>query len=280
MVNTLQSDLSISDLLRGDLQLSSPPTIYFELQKVIEHPNKSLADAAFIIEKDTTLSLKLLKIVNSAFYGFPSKISSIDRAINLVGTKELQQLTLCTIVIEKFSELPGELISMVDFWARSLKCALVAQEIDNILGKEFSDSVFVCGILHNIGQLVFFRRLPELSREISLMKQSIEYSSDEDEIELEESMIGFNHYQTGAELTKLWKLPELITKSIHLHSASEANEPYNKIASIVRLADFYSKNDSSQYTETLNSLGISIENMVAIIEKANEDFEEILKVFC
>ena len=62
MFNSLQNDLSISDLFRGDLQLSSPPTIYFVLQKVIEHPGKSLDDAAFIIEKDAALSLKLLKM--------------------------------------------------------------------------------------------------------------------------------------------------------------------------------------------------------------------------
>ena len=197
MFDTLQNDLSIADLLRGDLQLSSPPTIYFELQKVIENPAKSLADAAFIIEKDSTLSLKLLKIVNSAFYGFPSKISSIDRAITLVGSQELQQLTLCTIVIEKFSELPGELISMAEFWARSLKCALIAQEIDSFLDKEFANSIFVCGMLHNIGQLVFFRRLPELSREISLIQQSSEYSSDNDEISLEERIIGFIRFIKG-----------------------------------------------------------------------------------
>lgn len=279
MFDTLQNDLSIADLLRGDLQLSSPPTIYFELQKIIEHPDKSLADAAFIIEKDSTLSLKLLKIVNSSFYGFPSKISSIDRAITLIGTQELQQLALCTIVIEKFSDLPGELLSMADFWARSLRCALIAQEIDSFLNKEFADSIFVCGMLHNIGQLVFFRRLPELSREVSLIQQSIDYSSDNDEITLEENVIGFNHYQTGAELTQLWKLPELITESIRLHPYSDTSEPYNKIASIIRLADFYSKNELAESTSHINTLGISIENITALIDQSNENFEEILKVF-
>jgi len=278
MFNTSQNDLSISDLFRGDLQLSSPPTIYFELQKVIEHPGKSLNDAAFIIEKDAALSLKLLRIVNSAFYGFPSKISSIDRAISLIGTKELQQLTLCTIVVDKFSDLPGELISMSEFWARSLRCALLAQEIDRVLGKEFSEGIFVCGMLHNIGQLVFFRRLPELSREISMLQQSMAISHN-NEIAIEESVIGFNHYQTGAELTKLWKLPEIITESIRLHPSSDTQEPHNKVASIIRLADFYSKNELTEPTDNLNALGLSTENISAIFDKTNVAFEEILKVF-
>ncbi|MBW6453707.1 MAG: HDOD domain-containing protein, partial [Methyloprofundus sp.] len=168
--------LSIADLFKGDLHLSSPPTVYFKLQRLIEDPSKSLADAALIIEKDASLSLKLLKVVNSAFYGFPSKVTSIQQAINLIGTKELQNITLSTIVIEKFSDLPGGLMSMHDFWQRSLRCALIAQGIDCFLGKRFAQSVFICGILHNIGQLVFFRRLPELSREINLMLEAQEYT--------------------------------------------------------------------------------------------------------
>jgi HD-like signal output (HDOD) protein len=103
----LHSGLTIADLLQGDVQLASPPNIYFELQKVSEDPNKSLADAAFIIEQDAALSLKLLKIVNSAFYGFPAQITSISRAITMIGIKELRSIVLSTVIIDKFSNLPG-----------------------------------------------------------------------------------------------------------------------------------------------------------------------------
>ena len=135
MPNISQQELSISDLFKGDLQLTTPPNIYLELQKTTDDPTKSLADAAFIIEKDATLAIRLLKIVNSAFYGFPSKISSIDRAINLIGIKELQSIILSTTAIDKFSNLPGELISMHDFWAKNIRCALIAQKIDHHLSK-------------------------------------------------------------------------------------------------------------------------------------------------
>ena len=74
--------LTIADLLRGDLQFASPPNIYFALKQIVDDPYKSPKDAAFVIENDASLAAKLLKIVNSAFYGFPSQIASIEKAIN------------------------------------------------------------------------------------------------------------------------------------------------------------------------------------------------------
>jgi HD-like signal output (HDOD) protein len=238
-----------------------------------------LAEAAFIIEKDASLSLKLLKIVNSAFYGFPSKVTSINQAISLIGTQELQNITLSTIVIEKFSDLPGGLMSMHDFWKRSLHCALIAQGIDRFLGKRFAQSVFICGILHNIGQLVFFRRLPELSREINLMLEAQEYILSRDEVKIEQSILGFDHYQTGAVLTQLWKLPEIITQSIRLHASLDTTGNYQEISAIIRLADYYSKLDSDNDELKNSHLGISAVSMSAIIEQSIEELDEILKAF-
>ncbi|NOR69641.1 MAG: HDOD domain-containing protein [Methylomarinum sp.] len=279
MLNTSQQELSIPDLFKGDLQLTAPPNVYLELQKITSNPTKSLADAAFIIEKDAALAIRLLKIVNSAFYGFPSKISSIDRAINLIGIKELQNIILSTTAIDKFSNLPGELISMHDFWAQNIRCALIAQKIDHHLNKEFSDAIFICGILHNIGQLVFFSRIPELARETSLRLQTLDHPTDLGEIQCEIDVIGFDHFQTGAALCNLWKLPELITESIRLHAYPDNTGPYHKLASIIRLANTCSTIDSNCCDDAINNLGISAFEISTIIESTHEEFEDIFKVF-
>lgn len=279
MLHILQNELSISDLFQGDLKLASPPTVYSELQKVIEDSAKSLADAAIIIEKDAALAIKLLKIVNSAFYGFPSQISSISQAINLIGTKELQNIILSTIVIERFSKVPNELMSMHDFWARNLRCALIAQEIDRHLDKEYSNAAFICGLLHHIGQLVFFLRIPELAREVTLSLQTVSNPTDLDETKAEKRIIGFDHYQTGAALTKLWKLPEVITASIKLHAYPDDMGTYQKIAAIVRLADSYSNIEQNWSDIKVDNLNISPHEISEIIDKTDEKFKEIFKVF-
>ena len=279
MKTAVQKELSISDLFKGDLQLSSPPNIYYEVKKVIDDHRKSTSDAAYLIEKDAALAMRLLKIVNSAFYGFPAQIASIDRAIPLIGTKELQSIILSTVVIERFSDLPGGLISMHDFWARNLRSALIAQEIDCYLGNEYADSIFISGLLHNIGQLVFFRRIPELARKVNTQLLAHENPSDTDEINIEEKIIGFNHYQTGAALCELWKLPNIISESIRLHPYPDNTETFFKIAAIVRLADCYSKIDKEYDHIVINSLNISADDMTEIIENAYDKFDEVFQIF-
>lgn len=278
MLATSQKDLTISDLLTGDLQLASPPNIFYEFKKAVDDSNKSIADAAYIIEKDAALSLKLLKIVNSAFYGFPANISSIARASSIIGITELQNLILSTVIIEKFSAMPGETLSMNDFWARSLHCALIAKELDLFLGKKYSESIFLCGLFHDIGQLVFFRRIPVLAREVELELQARQQFNLQDEVNAEESLIGFNHFETGAELCRLWNLPEIIIESIRLHNHPDDNGDYCETAALARLANHYSKSNNN--TDLINnSLGISEQDITAIIANAEAQFDEIFKLF-
>jgi len=278
MSQTLQNKLSVADLINGDLQLAAPPNLYFELKKVAADPTKSLIDAAFIIEKDPALSIKLLQIVNSAFYGLSARISSISQAISLIGMQELQSIILSTAVMDKFSDLPSGLISMYDFWEKSLRCALISREIDTHLAKDYAESIFVCGILHHIGELVFCLRIPELTRDITLKVQAIEQATANDRIQAEESLLGFNHFMVGAELTQRWKLPELITDSIRLHSSKDTTEQHYKIASIIQLASFYAKKEAS-FDASANNLGLSETEINNIIQTSDEKFTEVFKLF-
>jgi HD-like signal output (HDOD) protein len=279
MPATSQKELSIDDLIKGNLKLASPPNIYFELQKTIEDSTKSFVDAAYIVEKDAALAIRLLKIVNSAFFGFPSKITSIDRAITLIGSKELQNIVLSTAVIDKFSGFPNELVNMQDFWATNLRCALIAKELDKHLNAKNDNVIFMCGLLHHVGRLVFYRRIPELAREVKLMMQAQVVLQADDEHNFEQQIIGFNHYQVGAALTKLWKLPEIITESIRLHPYPDNTDQFFKIAAIVRTADCYCKIENDNYSEVIYSLDISPVEISMIFEKVQDQFEEIFRVF-
>ena len=276
MLAAISSNLKISDLFRGDLQLTSPPNIYFELQRTAANPDKSITDIGFIIEQDPALSMRLLKIVNSPFFGFPGQIASIKRAINIIGVQELQNLILATVVIDKFSSLPGGLLSMHDFWARSLRCALISKELC-IYGsnKNDLDSMFICGLLHDIGQLVFYRRIPVLAREIGLLVES----SGIDEIQAENNILGFNHYQTGAELARLWGLPEIIIETIDQHDHPDYTGVFADAASIIRSANYLCKMDmESTHPDTFCN-DIPVDDLNNIIDKVHNQFEAIFKLF-
>ena len=270
------TDLTISDLFKGDLQLTSPPAIYFQLKKVIDDPHKSLSEAGKIIDKDPALSMRLLKVVNSAFFGFPSQISTISHAISLIGIQELQNLVLGTLIIEKFSVLPGGMLSMHDFWALSLRSALTAKELANYWKHtEENESLFICGLLHDIGKLVFYRRIPDLAREVGLLVET----ANADEIDAEHRVIGFDHYQTGAELSKLWNLPTIITETMAQHCIMDYAGPYKNAADIVRTANLISKMEFSSNLTHLETIGISDEDLSQIIDKVHDQFEEIFAIF-
>ncbi len=276
MLAAISSDLKISDLFRGDLQLTSPPNIYFELQKTIANPDKSIADIGFIIEQDPALSIRMLKIVNSVFFGIPAQVTSIGRAITIIGVQELQNLVLATVVIEKFSAMPGGLISMHDFWARSLQCALISKELC-IYGnnKDVLDSMFICGLLHDIGQLVFYRRIPGLARQIGLLVES----SGIDEVHAENVILGFNHYQAGAELARLWKLPEIIIESIDQHNHPDYTGVFANAASIIRSASCLCRLETQDAHQNNFCNAIPVDDLSYIIDKAHDQFEEIFKLF-
>lgn len=278
MTKTKHSEITISDLLCGDVQLASPPTLFFELKKVTENPTKTLNDAGDIIEKDPGLTARLLKIVNSAFYGFPARISTISHAITLIGIKELETLVLATLVIDKFSSLPGGMMSMRDFWSMSLRCALNAKELcDSHCQPESLDAIFVCGLLHDIGRLIFYRRIPALAREIGLQKAA----GDKDEIQIEHNLLGFDHFQTGAELARLWNLPSIIETTIRHHCKPELAGQFQTETNIVKLAYRLSQQkifDPDNFIIDDDFSVFTISDLENVTEKTNAKFDEIFSI--
>jgi len=272
MIKNLSDRLSIKDLLSGDTQLTSPPNIYFELQKVIDDATKSLADAGAIIEKDPALTMRLLKIVNSAFFGLPSQVSTINQAITLIGFKELQNLALATVIIDKFSSMPGGLISMHDFWAQSLRCALLSKELCRHKKNQLNlDALFICGLLHEIGQLVFYRRIPVLAREVGLLVKA----TGIDQTVAETNIIGFDHYLLGAELARLWNLPEIIAATIGEHNHPSYQGTFAEAATIVRTASQVGKLDIQD--DLMDN--ISADDLSRIIDLIDDQFDAIFKTF-
>lgn len=269
--------MTVSDLLSGDIQLASPPNIYFALRDIVEDERKTMQDAATVIESDASLSMRLLKIVNSAFYGFPAQISSIGKAITLVGLRELQNLVLAAVFIERFSELPGEQFSIHDFWAKNLRSALIARELDQLLGKRYADTAFLCGLVHNIGQLVLYRRIPVLARQVDLQLQASGGRGDEEM--LQRRIIGFDQFQVGSELCRMWQLPPVIAESIALHGDPSPDKPFSDIASMVRLANHLAKIDEPFQSEFVNELGLPIDSISQILDKTHDEFEVIFKLF-
>ncbi len=225
--------LTPDTLINKSLELVSPPTTYSQLSSLIHDDNSSAEDISAIINTDPALTTRLLKVVNSPYYGFPSQISTISRAITIIGTSELTQLVLATSVINAFKGIPESLIKMEDFWQHSIACAVTASLIAKQCKLPAAEHFFIAGLLQNIGSLVIYQAVPELAREAitsAQFGQEVLYKA-------EQRLLGFDHSDVGAALAQNWRLPQPLIEVIKHHHAPSKATQFLAEATVVHLSD-------------------------------------------
>lgn len=206
----------MQELLRASADLGTLPVVFHKLVAVINSPYASAADAANIISTDPALSVKLLRLVNSAFYGLPNKIDTIQRAVTLIGTGQLVMLAMGATLVTAFKGLPVSMVNMQSFWTHSLACGVAAKLISKFAKIQNNDSFFVTGLLHDIGRMVFYHRLPAQSFYMLTESRRRNVSLHE----LEKECLGFTHEAFGAALLREWGCPEELARRISTHHSA------------------------------------------------------------
>jgi len=269
-------------VVEKDAGLSSFPDIYYKINEVLNSPKSSASHMAEVVEKDTSLSAKLLKVVNSAFYSFPSKIDSIRRAITIIGTKELATLAVGISAIEAFKGIPAELTDMRTFWKHSIACGVFARLFGTYIENVSTERLFVSGLLHDIGRLVVFRNMPEYSAYNLYVSQrdNRPLSAVEDE------NFGFDHSEVGSFLMEKWKFPQKLIKNVRFHHATK---PVSMEPVIISVADFMaiafgatvstSVTIPPLYKEVWDFMGLSPSVIQPIVSQSVRQIEEIEDVF-
>ena len=252
------------DLVTGVIRLVSLPEVCLRVNEMMEDPSTSARTLGEVISRDTGLTARLLKIVNSSFYGFPSKIETVSRAVTVIGLRELRGLVLAASAVETFSKIPTEVLNRVHFWRHSVYCGVVAQLIAEECKVLHSERLFVAGLLHDIGKLIIAHRLPEQMktiRERVAAEQRFDY-----EIEREE--LGFDHADVGGALLREWKMPPTLCDAVYYHHRPGDAEESLMDAAMVHLA-----NSVTGMAE--DGLDVDLETM---IQPVDEQVWDILNV--
>jgi HD-like signal output (HDOD) protein len=214
----MSAALQLDELLYDSLESLSLPDVYLRLREVMDSENASMADAAQVLSLDPALAARVLRMANSAFYGFRAQVDTITRAANILGMQKIHDLALAASVSEAFAGLSNELMDIDTFWYRSVHCGFLAQAIAEGAGIRSPESMFVRGLLHDIGHLVLFSRYPRECR------QALAYSDEGLDARLfqEQQLIGIDAMQFAAELSRVWQLPESFVDSFkHLTRPEE-----------------------------------------------------------
>ncbi|MGR9115360.1 MAG: HDOD domain-containing protein [Gammaproteobacteria bacterium] len=188
----------------------SLPEIALRVNELLNSSEPSYAELEELILHDPAMTATLLKIVNSAYFGFPHKIDTVSRAISIIGLRELRSLVIAISVTTRFKGIPAELVDMDVFWYHSITRGVLARILAKRLKHFDRERFFIAGLLSRIGKLIFFSQYPAESTEILKLKDQ----GDEAMTAEEERIFGFNYAELGAELLKQWELPASIWEII------------------------------------------------------------------
>lgn len=193
--------------LREVKNLPTLPGIVAKLSRMADDPDTTTEQMGKVISKDHILAAKLLKLVNSAFYGFPQKISSLSSAIILLGFNVIKSLIISASIFELMES------SDVELWEHSLGTAVAA----SVLAKRFEiddpEEVSTAGLIHDIGKVAIKMELPQQDAQIRELVAARHISTTEAELEI----IGISHAEVGGWLAKSWFLPKKLVEPIACH---------------------------------------------------------------
>jgi len=256
------------------------PDACFKVKALMEDENSEISDFADVISVDPSMTSRLLQIANSAIYHFPGEISTISRAITIIGTQAIYNMMLVDVAASAFKHFENQAIDLKRFWRMSIYCGLVSKNLAIKTGIKDIERLFVAGLLQNFGELLVAKITPETARKCE------QYNCENLPWALQESSLGFTYTDISAELLKIWQLPEKIIIPIRHFNQAQSNQ-INKDVKVLnlasRLALLDSHSDLFEYDEVINeslceSLKLSKESIEQVVEIAAIDAEGILTV--
>lgn len=277
-------NMSPEQLIDSNIKLVSLPAIVAQINQMTNDPTASAADIAQAIDQDTALTARLLKIVNSPFYRFPSKIDTLSMAITVLGTRQLRDLVVAAAVIKRFQSKIDPAFNIEVFWCHSITTAIASRLIALKLMLANSERFFVIGLLHDIGKMVMYLTLPNES--ITLMNEL--KKPDCDIANIERQIFGFTHDDVGVALMSAWHFPESIIEPVRAHVYLEAPETYLKDAALLHLANNIANNmqspisrddDTMLNPKAIELLQLAPETIEAIYEETYRHLDELLEIF-
>lgn len=189
------------------------PIVATQVTELINNPNSSSSDIANVLKKDQVLTAKVLKLINSPYYGIPGEVTDVQRALAYLGFNTLAQLILSVSVISMFQNPGNTNFSLYEFWKHALGTAVASETIAKRIKYPKPEECFTCGLLHDIGKLVLLQVSPDDFVNVVRVaeRDKISFTAAEKKLEVPP------HGYLGEFIANKWRLPMVIRVSIRYH---------------------------------------------------------------
>jgi HD-like signal output (HDOD) protein len=229
-----------TDLLATIKKISTIPTIPTVLEKItllLQNPQTSAEEIGRAITTDQALASKVLKLVNSAFYGFPGRISTITHAVVILGFATIKNIVLTASIFDTFkkNDPANNNFDMEKFWFHSVAVGAASKSIAKFVGSSESEECFIAGLIHDIGKVICCQYLAaEFGQIVQLTNHMGQLF-----VESERQLFGATHMDIGGYLAESWNLPENLQYSVKFHHIPSKSRNHFMMTAIVHTADIF-----------------------------------------
>ncbi len=224
--------MSPQQLVQEVEHLFSLPDVAIRLNDLIDQPDTTTQELVEVVQLDAGIAALVLRLANSAWYGLPSTVDSLSRAVTLIGQKALRDLVMSTSVITTFKGISAEFVDMRDFWDNSVTCGVVTRNLAAKCGIREVERMFLLGLLHKVGRLVFYASRPVQYRQVLQDQNNGEAAL----VEAEHAVFGFTYAELGAALLRAWQIPVALDEVIEYQLDPLQAPNHAKEAAILHMA--------------------------------------------
>ena len=216
-------------------RLPSLSSVNSSLNELLNADQRYTAHVAEIIRRDPSLTARLLRLVNSVYYGLSSPVNSIEEAVFYLGVRQIRQLAMVTPIIEDFQKLAGKKpFPWREFWQHCIGTALLAREVVTTVQAPEDEGDYVAGLVHDVGVIVMAAAFPAHFDAIYSQPQS---NGTSNLMALEEELLGMNHAELGGLYLEHHHLPKLLVDAATWHHSPKSSAQNPQIVAAVQIAD-------------------------------------------
>lgn len=265
--------------------LATLPTVYHRIREQLDDPDGSLVEVSRAVSSDPAMTIGVLRLVNSAFYGFGGKIDTVERAVPILGLQQIHDLVLAISVSAVFEGMHPEKMDMQRFWHASMMRALAARMLARTAQNPAAERMFVIGLLADIGHLVMYQIVPDLAEEA---RHAADTGSEPLDV-AERRIVGCDYAEVGAALMDSWRLPSCFAEVIGAQIVPRLGGERTQEATLLLIANAITDADRNAEPSALaaaridpymwNDVGLCPECFASVREEAELNLAACISTF-